>query len=140
VEDDKEHNANGSQQRICSEIASFITKQYNRLLTCSIIEFNSRVQILVYFQVHVYEKMINFTKDSLGDKIKRKELSQLTIQETKDLFNRHCNKKWDEQEPMKRYGIFYKYKTDGDTEKFLTLSEFIDIRCMEKYNDYIFGM
>ena len=135
IDETSEHNLGGSHQNLCSDISSVLTKKCNCLVKCSIVEFESRAQILAYFHIEVYNTMTNFMNDMLGEQL---STSSLTFQEAKDVFDKHCSKKWKDQESHKKFGSFYKY-TNSSGGKFLVLSEVIDMRNVEKYEEYIFS-
>jgi hypothetical protein len=47
--------------------------------------------------------------------------------------------RWEDIPPKTKYGVFYKKTVIGGKPKFIVLSEMIDMREMQKYNDFLFS-
>lgn len=134
----KEHYLKGSHQALCSEYASIATLQFGCKVSVRIIEIESRTRILVYFQTKIFENtkksVICLSKNS----ITKKEVSQLTLGEVVQILQERSSVIWDKISPTERFGIFYKYSIESGKEKFITMSEMINIQDMDKYTSYFF--
>lgn len=132
-----EHFMKGSHQKICSYFASIVSRLIDSLVICSIVEFDSRPKILIYFQTKIYENAQKSVLDMSEGKLTHKNIQIGTLYEAVELLKQHSIF-WEKLIPHKRFGTLYKYQ-NTDKKKLITLSELIDVRFMEKYNSYFFG-
>ncbi len=145
------HFLNGSHQELCSHYASN-SAMYNHSQTrCSLVEFDSRTKVLIYFQTKIYENMkTSLTYHSDGF-VTATEATNLSFQEAIDKFNSGVNigtttsVEWENLEPYERYGSFYKLvntpisTSAGADKKFVILSEPFDSHGLNKYTSYLFS-
>lgn len=134
------HYLDGSHHEICSHYASNATLFTKNHVRCSIIEFESRIKILVYFQMKVFENMktsILYLSDVTIDK---KEVLTLTQNELIAVLEKRASVIWNATPSAKRFGTFYKYYVlPNGGKKLSILSEIIDESNLDKYNSYLFG-
>lgn len=131
-----EHFMKGSHQKICSYYASVVSRIVNTLVICSVVEFDSKPKILVYFQTKIYENAKKSVLEASNGKLTNREIQNGTLYESIELLKMHSIF-WEKMETHKRFGTLYKYQ-QGDKKKLITLSELIDVRNMEKYKTYFF--
>lgn len=136
--DTETHYKNGSHQHICSEFVSILSREYDCMVECSIVEFESKTQILTYFHCMIFQNTIQCAVNVSSHTISKKEAQTLTSQELHELLETRTGINWDDVSSPQKHGTFYKYITDGNKEKFSTLSEFIDFRDIKKYETYLF--
>lgn len=129
--ENSEHYLDGSHQMLCSFYSSLISKTKGVDVKCSIIEINSKTEIIIYFQSKVYENIKRTLVELSG--LKKKDVENKTLEENISYLK---SKKvfWDAIPPHQRFGRFYKSKNG----KLTTWSEFIDMNNVEKYNSYFF--
>lgn len=137
---DGEHFNDGSHHKICSYFSSTIARSQNMNVKCSIVELDSRMKVLVYFQTKIYENAKESIFSLLGN-VKKKEFDTLSMFEMIERLKKKSIS-WDDIPSIERFGTFYKYVPSLDSKnggKLSTLSELLDIREIEKYNSYLFG-
>lgn len=144
VESGTEHFRHGSHHRICSFFASSVSRSTDVDVDCSIVEFDSRTKILVYFQMKIYEntrrkamELVN-PKDSPGVS-SSPDMSEISIGEILETMSQPAQKKWAKLKQPDKHGSFYKYKKQDGKHKLVALSELIDLRQTGKYMDYFFN-
>lgn len=138
-----EHNLKGSHHSICSFYASLVARENPKLeVVCSIVEMDSRTKVLIYFQTKIHENVKRAVIALSGEKLNRKDIEHLTLNETLDLLAKKVGagaNAWNDAPPATKFGIFYKsVVTSEGKEKFSILSEKIDLGTMEKCVGYLF--
>jgi len=134
--ENEEHFMKGSHQKICSYFASLASRLLDTLVICSIVEFDSKPKILIYFQTKIYENAKKSVLENSNGKIATKDIQNGTLYESIEILKSNSIF-WEKIEPHKRFGTIYKYKTD--TKKLSALSELMDVRNMDKYTSYYFN-
>lgn len=141
--DSGSHYKNGSHHLICSEISSCLSRKYDCLVLCNIVELKTRTEVYAYFQYKIYEHVKNIIVKLSNSKISTKESINLTHYELINELKERGNVVWENVDPSVRFGIFYKIirrlkAKKGDSVDFLTMSEMIDFRDIRKYERYFF--
>lgn len=127
------HWNKGSHHQICSDIVSRFCMEYKTNVKCSIIELDTRIKVLVYFQTKIYECARTKALDELSKtKKSKKNLYDLTLVEIVDQLEN-----WDEIESFDKFGIFYKSLKQKKT-KYSFMSEMINCDNIEKFRKYLF--
>ena len=138
VNEESSHYKNGNQYKIISEYVSFLVKKTKRNVTCKIVEYETKTEILTYFTWKVYK---NFLKKILllsEGKIDKADLKNKTNFELKNKLS-DLNVNLDEVKTEKKFGIFFKLKKISDEVIIYEMSELFDTRDIQKYNSYFFG-
>lgn len=131
------HYLNGSHHAICSHYASNAAINTRSQAICSIIEFESRTKLLVYFQIKIFENTKDFIYRVSNNNIVNNDIIELTQDELIQKLEK-LNIFWDQISSSEKYGSFYKFYVENGTKKFLTLSERWDSKNMDKYKTYFF--
>jgi len=138
--DTKPHYLSGSHHELCSHYASNSTMFTGYRSRCSIIEFESRTKILVYFQTKVFENMKKSIIYLSNVSIDKKEVEMLTQKELIAALEKRAAVKWEEASTGERFGTFYKFHVlPNGSKKFSTISELFDAKNMDKYTSYLFN-
>ena len=120
-----------SQQNIISRYASMVSLELRLECQVSLVELASQAKTLIFFQVKVHACAID---SIVSGKVRRREVESVTFSEAKDLYRSKTGKDWETLPKEARYGMFYR-KLGG---RYATLSEPIDLRNPEKYQQYFF--
>lgn len=144
VENVSAHFKNGSHHGICSFFASSVSRSMDVDVDCSLVEFDSRTKILVYFQMKIYEntrrKAMELVKTGeKSDATGSTDMSEISIGEILETMSQNSQKKWAKLKQPEKHGSFYKYKKQDGKHKLVALSELIDLRQTAKYMDYLFS-
>lgn len=133
------HYLDGSHHELCSHYASnaaIFTKSQAR---CTITELESRTKVLIYFQTKIFENMKTSIIKLSNISIDKKDTSNLTQKELIEMLEKKASINWEDISCSEKYGTFYKYVLLQDgTKKFSLLTEYLDMKNIEKYNTYIF--
>ena len=121
-----------SQQNIISRYASMVSLELRLECQVSLVELASQAKTLIFFQVKVHACAID---SIVSGKIRRREVESVTFSEAKDLYRSKTGKDWETLPKEARFGMFYR-KLGG---RYATLSEPIDLRNPEKYQQYFFA-
>lgn len=133
-DEEEEHYAKGSHQALCSKYsATLARKKIPGTIRCSIVEFETRTQILTYFQYKVFE----YTKVALGLASEGQiSCARVPLSEGLEMLESTSPGQWDKLSDGDKYGTFYKYVD----RRYQTLSEPIDIRESARYLTFLFGV
>ena len=139
------HYLAGSQQKICSEFVTEATLEYKTHVTCSIIEFDSRTKIQIYFQTKMYEFTLSQIRDIIKNMSDHDDFSG--IKESLEFIKKNAKKHgispnvWETTDPERKYGVFYKIlNADGEGKKKIAkFSSFIDLENIDAFSNYLFG-
>lgn len=140
--EDGEHYFKGSHQKICSTLVSRYALKYDCEIECSVIELDTRIKVLIYFQTKIYEASKFYAWQLLKKTKNENEIKNLTFSEIAELLARLPKKSviWASIDPFDKYGIFYKYVKTHDSSKckYSFLSELINSENLEKFRKFLF--
>lgn len=133
--DEEEHMFGGSHHMLCSYYVSKLARRYGVQTWCYIIEIDTRIKVLTYLQFKVSTNL----RRTLARLSKGKITKDMTLIESVEKLST-IGVSWDQVPPAKKWGIFYKYipPVKSGTGKFITLSEQIDFRNIDRYTSYFF--
>jgi len=134
----REHYLKGSHQSICSEYASFVSIEFGCKTNVRIVEIESRTGILVYFQTKIFDNAKKSVLTASKNTITKKEISQFTLGELISALQQRAKVSWDSLVSGERFGTFYKYVVQDKKEKYILLTELINIQDTDKYISYFF--
>jgi hypothetical protein len=134
---DEEHYMEGSHQGICSEYASMFAIHFGCNIDIRLVELDTRTRIITYFHSKIHDNTKQTMIECSNAQITKRDINNFTFGECLELLSKK-NISWEGISTSDKYGTFYKYIVDGETEKYMTLSEIIDVRDMKRYMTYFF--
>lgn len=128
---------NGNYQEICSFISSELSLILKVKVISTIIEFETQIQIIIYFHTKIYDHYVNYLYDTIRDlKIKDVTASILNLKNNIDIINSHDPKYLESISDSEKYGIFYRMENDNVNK----ISEFVDTQFTDKFKNLIFSI
>jgi len=105
---------------------------------CSILEFDSRTKVVIYFQSKIQEAINAALVSNSDGNLTNKTVGQYTMAECIESLKKKAGVEWNKLTPHSRFGAVYKYVQDGEEGKFSVLSEQINLQNMDRYVGYFF--
>lgn len=132
---------NGNYQEICSFISSELSLILKVNVISTIIEFETQIQIIIYFHTKIYDHYVNYLYDIIKDlKISGVTASILNLKNNIDIINSHDPKYLESISDSEKYGIFYRIDVERSDEKLVKISEFVDTQFTDKFKNLIFNI
>lgn len=126
VDEKSEHRHNGSQQEICSEFSSVASIILSTPVTTRIVELETKSQVQAYFCLKNFENTRNSLVLLSKEKLSRKDVSQYTLQECIELFDKKTGSVWEKIPHKERFGVFI--KGAGSNKRLISIAlDFKDI-------------
>ena len=139
-ESGESHQYGGSHHTVCSKYCSMATLDANSRAICSILEFDSRSKVIIYFQTKIQEAIDYAVISNSSGNITKKNVNQHTFAECVDILKKKAGVEWSKLTPHSRFGAAYKrVTTDAGEEKYSVLSEQVNLQDMDRYISYFFG-
>lgn len=137
--DNGEHYLDGRHHAIISNFVCRYIKKYGCDVECSIVEFDSRIKVLVYFQTKIYEGTKRVVSKSLGLKDPTKEIMDMPMVEAVELLKKQDPPVvWEDIPKHDRYGTFY--KIGGRLGEYSVFREKINSENIELFRKYLFSV
>jgi hypothetical protein len=135
--EDKRHYLNGSHHLLISKFVSEISRETNTHVNGTIIEFDSRTKVIVYFHSKIHETSNNYAFQLIKPEMTKQNYTKLTFTEVVDkLLKQKPRIVWSELDTSLKFGVMYKYMPEK--QKYCIISEAFDIQNIERYSTFLF--
>jgi hypothetical protein len=139
--DSGNHHMNGRHHALVSNFVCRYVKKCGGNVECSIVEFDSRIKVLVYFQTKIYEGAKRVISKYLGYDDLTKSVMDMSMTEAIELLQqRDPPIIWDKIAKHDRYGTFYRFEgLESKQKKYSVFSEKINSENIETFRKYLFS-
>ena len=138
LEEGEKHYLQGSHSKIISQYVSLLSQELGVDIRVSIIEFETRTQVLMYFSYLVHQNsqtaMIIASRNGISAADIRNHTQQELLGKLRDI-----EVDWSSLPGPEKYGMFYKLKKRQGKVVIASMSEVFDARNTKKYSVFIFG-
>lgn len=123
------HRLDGSHHLLCSDVASCLAVKLKRSpIHVNLVELDSKIQVLAYFNYKVHKYLLSVLTKAAEKKLSGDKLKQFSCLSEKEMIDKIGSKMSNET----KYGKFINLKGKE-------MSESIDFRQPEKYDDFFFS-
>jgi len=110
VDEKSEHVHGGSHHGICSEFSSIASIITGIPSLTYLVELETKSQVVAYFCLKSFENTRNSIVVLSKEKVTRKDVTQYTLGESIELFDKKSGSNWDKISSKERFGVFIKGK------------------------------